>query len=232
MSQSGYILVLLPAFILSLYASGKVKSSFAKYANVRSSSGLTGADVARNILASEGIHDVSIEHIRGTLTDHYDPRAKVVRLSNDVYGSSSISAISVAAHECGHAVQHNKKYFPLRLRTAFVPIANICSRMSMPFIFLGIILSYFSQGAFKFIDIGIVLFAGAVLFQFITLPVEFNASRRAIKILLSNGYITEQESKASGEVLKAAALTYVASALSALSSLIRMILISNNSQNE
>ncbi len=226
------MIILLPAILLSLYASSKVKTTFAKYSQVMSSSGQTGADIARRILYEQGINNVKVEHIRGSLTDHYDPRTNTVRLSDNVYGSNSISAISVAAHECGHAIQHNKGYAPLNLRSALVPIANFGSQMSMPLVMLGLFMSYGGRGAsptsIMIMQIGIILFAGAVLFQFVTLPVEFNASSRAIKVMLSSGIINEREEKGARDVLSAAALTYVAAAMASLLSLIRLILIARD----
>ncbi len=229
------MILLLPAILLSIYASGKVKSTFAKYANVLSSNGQTGADVARRILDEQGLGHVTIEHIRGNLTDHYDPRTNTVRLSDSVYGSNSISAISVAAHECGHAIQHNKGYAPLNIRTTLVPIANLGSNMAMPLIIIGLIMSSGAGSsnptAIMMMNMGIIFFSGAVLFQFVTLPVEFNASNRAIKVMLSSGIINEREEKGAKDVLSAAALTYVAAALSSLLSLIRLILITRNNRD-
>ncbi len=226
------MLILLPAILLSLYASSKVKTTFAKYSKVNSTSGLTGADVARRILSEQGIFDVTVEHINGQLTDHYDPRTNTVRLSDQVYGSTSISAISVAAHECGHAIQHNQGYAPLNIRTAIVPIANFGSRMAMPFIIIGLIISGGARAidptSMFLMNIGIVLFSAAVLFQFVTLPVEFNASSRAIKVMMNSGIIDEREEQGARSVLSAAALTYVAAAFSALLSLVRLILITRD----
>ncbi len=226
------MIILIPAILLSLYASNKVKTTFAKYSRVSSSYGYTGAQIARKILQEQGISNVNVEHIRGNLTDHYDPRTNTVRLSDAVFDSNSISAISVAAHECGHAIQHNVGYSPLNLRSALVPAANFGSRLSMPLIIFGLIMSSGAGGgnptAMMMINIGIILFSFAVLFQFVTLPVEFNASNRAIKVMLSSGIITEREEKGARDVLSAAALTYVAAALSSLLSLIRLILISRD----
>ncbi len=226
------MIILLPAILLSIYASGKVKSTFMKYSNVMSSTGLTGAEVARRILDEQGITHVKIEHINGNLTDHYDPRTNTVRLSDNVYGSKSISAISVAAHECGHAIQHNKGYAPLNIRSSLVPVANLGSNMAMPLIIIGLIMSSgagsVNPTAIMMMNLGIIFFSGAVLFQFVTLPVEFNASNRAIKVMLSSGIITEREEDGAKKVLSAAALTYVAAALSSLLSLIRLILITRD----
>ncbi len=226
------MIILIPAIILSGYASMKVKTTFAKYSNKINSVGLTGAEVARKILAEQGIDDVSVEHVKGNLTDHYNPATNTVRLSDAVYDQKSISAISVAAHECGHAIQHNTGYAPLNIRASLVPIANFGSNMSMPLILLGLIMSsganYDNSFAIMLMNLGVIFFTGAVLFQFVTLPVEFNASNRAIKIMLNSGIIDEREEKASKEVLSAAALTYVAAALTALVSLIRLILITQS----
>lgn len=222
------MIILLPAVLLSLYASGKVKRNFAKYSTVRSQCGKTGAEVGLEILRSQGIFDVNIERIGGNLTDHYDPRTKTLRLSNGVYDKTSISAISVAAHECGHAVQHHIGYFPLKFRTALVPVVNFASSMSMPIIIIGIMFGG-AKGT-EFINFGILLFSASVLFQLVTLPVEFNASSRAIKIMVNNGIINESERKGATEVLSAAALTYVAAALSSILSLARLIFLSRDSQ--
>lgn len=215
-----YILVLI-GVILSLWASFKVKSTFAKYSKVRSMSGITGAEAAERILNSSGIYDVSIQRVRGDLTDHYDPRNKVLRLSDTVYGSNSIAAIGVAAHECGHAIQHNTSYTPLKLRSAIVPVANIGSMLSWPIILLGLILGA-SQ---SFINFGIILFSFAVLFQLITLPVEFNASKRAVQRMGELGILHGDELNKSGKVLNAAALTYVAAATASILQLLRLVLL-------
>ena len=177
-----YILIIIAA-IISLIAQWRVNSAFSKYSRVASMSGMTGAQAARMILQSNGINDVSVQRISGKLTDHYNPSTKVLNLSESVYGSTSVAAIGVAAHECGHAIQHARGYFPLSLRTALVPVANIGSQLSWVFIIVGAILS-FNQ---TLITIGIIMFSAAVLFQLVTLPVEFNASARALEQLESNG---------------------------------------------
>lgn len=215
-----YFLVIL-GVILSLAASAKVKTTFAKYSRVRSMSGCTGAEAAERILRSAGIYDVSIERISGDLTDHYDPRSKVLRLSDSVYNQTSVAAIGVAAHECGHAIQDNKGYAPLKIRGAFVPIANFGATISWPLILLGIIFGY-SQ---TLIYLGIIMFAAAVLFQIITLPVEFNASSRAVRILADTGILYQDEVAQTKKVLDAAALTYVAGAASAILQLLRLIIL-------
>ena len=190
-----YILVLIGA-VLSILASARVNSTFHKYASVRSMSGMTGAQTAEAILRSKGIHDVRVEHIRGNLTDHYDPTRKVVRLSDSVYGSSSVAAIGVAAHECGHVMQHHEGYAPLNIRTALVPAANIGSKLGIPIILVGILLG--SNPIL--VNIGIWVFSLAVLFQIATLPVEFDASRRALACIEQYGIVTSDERKKSARV--------------------------------
>ena len=215
-----YILVLIGA-VLSILASARVNSTFHKYASVRSMSGMTGAQTAEAILRSKGIHDVRVEHIRGNLTDHYDPTRKVVRLSDSVYGSSSVAAIGVAAHECGHVMQHHEGYAPLNIRTALVPAANIGSKLGIPIILVGILLG--SNPIL--VNIGIWVFSLAVLFQIATLPVEFDASRRALACIEQYGIVTSDERKKSARVLKAAAYTYVAAAAAAILQLLRLLML-------
>ena len=215
-----YILVLIGA-VLSILASARVNSTFHKYASVRSMSGMTGAQTAAAILRSKGIHDVRVEHIRGNLTDHYDPTRKVVRLSDSVYGSSSVAAIGVAAHECGHVMQHHEGYAPLNIRTALVPAANIGSKLGIPIILVGILLG--SNPIL--VNIGIWVFSLAVLFQIATLPVEFDASRRALACIEQYGIVTSDERKKSARVLKAAAYTYVAAAAVAILQLLRLLML-------
>lgn len=223
-----YVLVLI-GVVLSLLASAKVKGTFGKYSQVRSMSGMTGRDAAERILQMQGIYDVRIEHISGSLTDHYDPSAKVLRLSDPVYSSASVAAIGVAAHECGHAVQHAKGYAPLSIRGALVPVANFGSTISWPLIVLGLFLG---GGDSILVTIGILAFTMAVLFQIVTLPVEFNASSRAVKILEGSGMLSGQEAGAVKKVLSAAALTYVAGAASAVLQLLRLILIANRNDRD
>ncbi|RDY32312.1 zinc metallopeptidase [Lachnotalea glycerini] len=215
-----YILVII-GIILTLVASAKVKGTFAKYSKVRSMSGMTGADAARRVLNSAGIYDVTIERISGNLTDHYDPRGKVLRLSDSVYGSQSVAAIGVAAHECGHAIQDQQDYVPLRIRASLVPVANIGSTLAWPIIVIGAIIGAFDT----LVLFGIILFSAAVLFQLITLPVEFNASSRAVAILDQTGILGSQEIHDTKKVLSAAALTYVASAATAILQLLRLVLL-------
>lgn len=215
-----YILIIIAA-IISLIAQWRVNSAFSKYSRVASMSGMTGAQAARMILQSNGINDVSVLRISGKLTDHYNPSTKVLNLSESVYGSTSVAAIGVAAHECGHAIQHARGYFPLSLRTALVPVANIGSQLSWVFIIVGAILS-FNQ---TLITIGIIMFSAAVLFQLVTLPVEFNASARALEQLESNGILYRDEVSQTRKVLSAAALTYVAAAATAILQLLRLIIL-------
>ena len=218
--DSSYILVII-GMLLSLLASGKVKTTFSKYSKVRSMSGLTGEETAGRILRNSGIYDVRIERISGDLTDHYDPRSKTLRLSDSVYNNTSVAAIGVAAHECGDAIQHDKGYIPLKLRGSFVPVANFGAAAAWPIILVGILLGE-SQSLITF---GIILFSAAVLFQIITLPVEFNASRRAVRILDDTGILAESEIKGTKKVLTAAALTYVAGAAASILQLLRLILL-------
>ena len=215
-----YILVLIGA-VLSIIASARVNSTFQKYARERSMSGMTGAQTAEAILRSRGIHDVRVEHIRGNLTDHYDPVRKVVRLSDSVYSSSSVAAIGVAAHECGHVMQHHEGYAPLNIRTALVPAANIGSKVGIPIVILGLILG--SNPVL--VNIGIWVFSIAVLFQIVTLPVEFDASKRALVCIEQYGIVTSDERRKSAKVLKAAAYTYVAAAAASILQLLRLVML-------
>ena len=221
-----YILVLIGA-ILCMVASFQVNSTYKKYAKVQSMSGLTGAQAAAKILSYSGITDVSVERVRGELTDHFDPKNKVVRLSDSTYNSTSVAAISVAAHECGHVLQHEEGYLPIRIRSALVPAANIGSRLGIPLILVGVLLSWNSI----LIQIGIWVFALAVLFQLVTLPVEFNASGRALEKIQQYGILSEMEIGSGRRVLRAAALTYVAAAASSILQLLRLILLFGNSRS-
>ena len=217
-----YILVVIGA-VICLIASARVKSTFHKYSAYRSMSNLTGAQAAERILHRAGIYDVSIRHIRGSLTDHYDPRNKTLSLSDSVHGQTSVAAIGVAAHECGHAIQHQKSYAPLSIRGAIVPVANFGSALAWPLILIGVLFSS-NTGSFL-IHLGIFLFSFAVLFQLITLPVELNASNRAIKILGDTGILNSQELPMTRKVLGAAALTYVAGAAAAILQLLRLLIL-------
>ncbi|HAI52302.1 MAG: zinc metallopeptidase [Limnochordia bacterium] len=214
-----FILVL-PALLLALYAQVKVKSTFARYLQERSYVGLTGAQVARQILNANGLHNVSVERVGGELTDHYDPRSETVRLSPQVYDGTSVAAVGVAAHEVGHAVQHARGYVPLGLRTSLFPVAAVGSQMAFPLFMLGFL---FSMDVLMLV--GIWFFIAALAFQLITLPVEFNASRRALAALQSGGYLTQAEVPKAKAVLSAAALTYVAAVAVAASQLIRLLFL-------
>lgn len=217
--QNYLILVILP-MLFAMYTQSKVSSTFSKYSRVRNTNGYTGAEIAKKILQSAGIYDVSIERIRGNLTDHYDPKNKVLRLSDSVYNETSVSAIGVAAHECGHAVQHARGYGFLKIRHAIYPVVRFGSNLSVPLIFLGFILQLMNLVA-----IGIILFLGIVIFQLVTLPVEFNASNRAIEILNSHQYLSSDEIKPAQKVLNAAALTYVAATIVSIGNLLRFVLM-------
>lgn len=227
--DSTYILVLIGVAIC-LLASSRVNSVFRRYSTVRSRSGLTGREAAERILRANGIYDVTVRHIPGNLTDHYDPRNKTLGLSDSTYGSASVAAIGVAAHECGHAVQHATGYAPLQFRGALVPVANFGSTLAWPLILIGLFLR--SDTAVIFINMGILLFSAAVLFQLVTLPVEFNASSRAVKVLETTGMLYPEEIRQTKAVLGAAALTYVASAASAILQLLRLLLITGRRRND
>ncbi|NLJ33425.1 MAG: zinc metallopeptidase [Firmicutes bacterium] len=217
------MIIVLPAIILAMYAQAKVQGTFRRYLNVQAYSGLTGAQVAQDLLRRQGLHEVRVEMVPGNLTDHYDPRSKVVRLSNPVYNGHSLAALGVAAHETGHAIQHATHYLPLNIRHSLVPVANIGSQLGLPLAIIGI---FFFQSQLL-LQTGIILFAGAVLFQVVTLPVEYNASSRALTLLEEGGYLRSQELGGAKEVLNAAALTYVAATLVALLHLVRLLLLAS-----
>lgn len=215
-----YIVLVLPAIIFALIAQSRVNSTFKKFSTTAVSRGLTGAEVASRMLSAFGITDVRIENVSGSLTDHFDPKAKVIRLSDSVYNSRSVAAAGVAAHECGHAMQYAEGYGPIKLRNAIIPVCQIGSTLSTPMIILGFIFSWQ-----PIVDIGILFFALATVFQLITLPVEFNASRRALATLTSAGILSENEKNSAKKVLSAAAMTYVAALAVSLVQLLRLILI-------
>ncbi len=223
--DSTYVLVLIGA-IISMIASARVKSTYAKYGKVRSHSGMTATDAARMILDNAGLRHVRIERVSGDLTDHYSPKEQVLRLSDTTINSGSIAAIGVAAHECGHAIQHSQHYAPLSIRNAIVPVVNLGSTLSWPMILLGLIFGF--TGFFK---VGILLFSFSLIFQIITLPVEFNASSRAIAILENSGMLYEDELKGARKVLSAAAMTYVAAVVATLLSLLRLIILFGGRRN-
>ena len=216
------IFLVLIGVLLSLWAQNRVNSTFARYSSVRSFSGMTGAEAARRLLNAQGIYDVTVQPVSGKLTDHYDPRTKVVKLSDSVYNATSVAAIGVAAHECGHAMQHNEGYGPLRFRSALVPVANFGSQLSWPMILLGIL---FGGLGSPLVQVGILMFGLAVLFQLVTLPVEFNASGRAMAAIEEQGLLDTDEAYGARKVLRAAALTYVAALLMSVLQLLRFVLI-------
>lgn len=224
-----YILVVIGA-VICMIASARVKGTFNKYSQLRSMSGMNGAQVAQRVLQAAGIYDVQVRHVSGSLTDHYDPRTKTVNLSDPVYNATSVAALGVAAHECGHAIQHAKSYAPLSIRSALVPIANFGSMLAWPVILIGLLFN--TRSSRLIIDIGILLFSAAVLFQLVTLPVEFDASRRALVMLRTQGILADDELKYTRRVLKSAALTYVASAAAAILQLLRIILITNGRRRD
>ncbi|MBO6147656.1 MAG: zinc metallopeptidase [Lachnospiraceae bacterium] len=214
-------LLLIVGVIVSGIASAKVSSTFNKYSRIRSSAGMTGAEAAQRILYSEGITDVAVQHISGSLTDHYDPSSKVVSLSDATYGSTSVAAIGVAAHECGHVIQHHRGYAPLSIRSALVPVANVGSKAGVPICILGMFLGMNET----LINLGILVFSFGVLFQIVTLPVEFDASARALKLVRNLGILDDAETRDTRKVLKAAAMTYVASAFASILSLMRLVIL-------
>ena len=218
-----YVMVLI-GVVICMLASANVNRTFQKYSRIRSHSGMTGREAADRLLHANGIYDVTVQHVAGNLTDHYDPRNKTLNLSDSTYASTSVAAIGVAAHECGHAVQHANGYAPLKIRGSLVPVANFGSTLAWPLILIGFLIQ--GNASVLLINLGILLFSAAVLFQIVTLPVEFNASSRALKSLETNGILYTEEVADTRKVLRAAALTYVASAASAILQLLRLILIS------
>lgn len=224
-----YMLILI-GVVLSLLASSRVKSTYAKYNRVRNHAGVTGAMAAQQILRQAGIYDVRVEHVSGELTDHYDPKNKVLRLSDATYQSTSVAALGVAAHECGHAIQHDTGYAPLSIRSVLVPVANFGSQISWPLIVVGLFMN--GHMASALINVGILLFTCAVAFQIVTLPVEFNASSRALRILSASGLLYEEEVGQARKVLHAAALTYVASAASAILQLLRLLILTRGRRDD
>ena len=223
-----YIVLVLPCLLLSLWASASVNSTFKRYANQHSYRHITGADAAQRVLSAHGIRDVRIERVSGNLTDHYDPRSNVIRLSDSVYSSTSTAAIGVACHEAGHAVQYAENYAPIKLRAAIIPVTNIGSRLAMPLILIGLLFSSRYTFSNVLVYLGIAAFGLSLLFQLITLPVEFNASRRAMEAIDSAQILSDEEQKGARKTLRAAALTYVAATALALTQLLRLILIFGN----
>ena len=220
-----YIILVLPCIILSLWASSNVKSTFNRYSKQFSSRRITGAQAAQRVLTANGVTGVRIDRVSGNLTDHYDPKTNVIRLSDSVYDSTSTAAIGVACHEAGHAVQYAQNYAPIKLRMAVIPVTNIGSRLAMPLILLGLVLSVFMEASYSLVYIGIACFGLSLVFQLITLPVEFNASRRAMQAIENVNILTEDEQRGARKTLTAAALTYVAATAVALAQLLRLLVI-------
>lgn len=220
-----YVVLVLPFVILSIWASFRVKSTFRRYSQQLSTRHITGAQAAQKVLSANGVTGVRIERVSGELTDHYDPRANVIRLSQDVYNSTSTAAIGVACHEAGHAVQYAHDYGPIKLRAAIIPVTNIGSKLAMPLILIGLLLNFAADFSYILVYLGIACFGLSLLFQLVTLPVEFNASRRAMEAIRESGILTEQEQRGARKTLSAAAMTYVAATAVALVQLLRLILI-------
>ena len=223
-----YLIIVLPCIVVSMLASASVNSTFKRYSKQLSIRRITGAQAAQRVLLSNGVSGVRIERISGNLTDHFDPRTNVIRLSDSVYDSTSTAAIGVACHEAGHAVQYAQHYFPIKLRAAIIPVTNIGSKLAMPLILLGVLFSAFGSVFESLIYIGIACFSLSLVFQLITLPVEFNASRRAINAIADGELLTDEEIRGARKTLTAAAMTYVAATAVALAQLLRLILIFGN----
>ena len=220
-----YIVIILPCMLLSMWASSRVNSTFKKYSNQYSMRRLTGADAARRVLSSHGVHNVRIERVSGNLTDHFDPKTNVIRLSDSVYDNTSTAAIGVACHEAGHAVQYAQNYGPNKLRAAIVPITNIGSKLAMPLILLGLLLSFLGNFSYTLVYVGIACFSLSVVFQLVTLPVEFNASRRALQAIEDGQILTNEELMGARKTLSAAAMTYVAATAVAMAQLLRLLIL-------
>lgn len=220
-----YLYIVLPCFILAMIASSRVNSTFRRYSKQLSSRRITGHDAALRVLQANGVRNVQIQRVSGNLTDHYDPKANVIRLSDQVYDSTSTAAIGVACHEAGHAVQYAQEYFPVKIRTAIIPVTNFGSRLAMPLILLGILFASFGNYSYTLVYLGIACFALSLVFQLITLPVEFNASRRALTTIEDTGILTPEEQKGARKTLTAAAMTYVAAVAVSAAQLLRLLLL-------
>ena len=220
-----YLVIILPCMLLSLWASSRVNSTFKKYSTQYSARRLTGAEAARRVLSSHGVHNVRIERVSGNLTDHYDPKANVIRLSDSVYDNTSTAAIGVACHEAGHAVQYAQNYGPIKLRSAIVPVTNLGSKLAMPLILIGLALSFLGNFSYTVVYLGIACFSLSVVFQLITLPVEFNASRRALRAIENGQILTDDELQGARKTLSAAAMTYVAATAVAMAQLLRLLIL-------
>lgn len=226
-----YLVILVPCLLLSMWASANVNSTFKRYSKQFSSRRITGAQAAQRVLSAGGVTGVRIERVSGNLTDHYDPKTNVIRLSDSVYDNTSTAAIGVACHEAGHAVQYAHRYFPIKVRAAIIPITNIGSKLAMPLILLGVLLSAFGNYSTVLIDVGIIAFSLSLIFQLVTLPVEFNASRRALTAIREGDILTNEELKGAKKTLTAAALTYVAATIVAFAQLLRLILLFGGRRN-
>ena len=220
-----YVVLVLPCIILSMWASANVNSTFKKYSGQLSSRRITGAEAAQRVLMANGVQGVKIQRISGNLTDHYDPQTNVIRLSDNVYDNTSTAAIGVACHEAGHAVQYAQSYAPIKLRAAVIPVTNLGSKLAMPLILIGLLLSYLGNFSYMLVYAGIACFGLSLVFQLVTLPVEFNASRRALAAISSGNLLTEEEQKGARKTLTAAALTYVAATATALAQLLRLLVL-------
>lgn len=220
-----YLVIVLPCIILSLWASSSVNSTFNKYSKVMSYRRITGAEAAQRVLSANGVRNVRIERVSGNLTDHYDPRTNVIRLSDSVYNSASVAAIGVACHEAGHAVQYAENYGPIKLRAAIIPVTNIGSKLAMPLILVGLLLGFIGDFSYTLVYLGIACFGLSLVFQLVTLPVEFNASRRAMAAISQSNILSEEEQRGARKTLKAAAMTYVAATAVALAQLLRLIIL-------
>lgn len=220
-----YVVLVLPCVLLSLWASSMVNSTFKKYSDQLSSRRITGAAAAERVLRANGVSGVRVEHVSGNLTDHYDPKSNVIRLSDSVYASTSTAAIGVACHEAGHAVQYAENYAPIKLRAAIIPVTNIGSRLAMPLILIGLLLTAFEDISYTFVYLGIACFGLSLVFQLITLPVEFNASRRAMAAIVDHELLNPEEQKGARKTLTAAAMTYVAATAVSLAQLLRLVML-------
>lgn len=226
-----YLVIILPCLILSIWASARVNSTFRRYSKQLSCRHITGAQAAQQVLQRNGVYGVQIQRISGNLTDHYDPMTNVIRLSDSVYSSTSTAAIGVACHEAGHAVQYAQKYFPIQVRTVIIPITNFGSKLALPLILAGVLFSAFADFSYTLVYIGIMCFALSLVFQLVTLPVEFNASRRAMTAIREAGLLNEEEQKGARKTLSAAAMTYLAAAAVAFAQLLRLILLFGRRRN-
>lgn len=227
-----YLVLVLPCVILSMWASANVNSTFRKYSAQLSSRRITGAQAAQRVLMANGVQGVNIQRISGNLTDHYDPKTNVIRLSDNVFDNTSTAAIGVACHEAGHAVQYAQSYAPIKLRAAVIPVTNLGSRLAMPLILIGLLLSYLGNFSYLLVYAGIACFGLSLVFQLVTLPVEFNASRRAMEAISSGNLLTEEEQKGARKTLTAAALTYVAATATALAQLLRLLVLFGGRGNQ